>query len=43
MRTPAEASAGLGGSAVPALRHAAARARRARYTDLLERIGAGEY
>ncbi|MFF3262474.1 HEAT repeat domain-containing protein [Streptomyces sp. NPDC002932] len=41
----AEALAGLGGAAVPALRHAAARARpdrRPLYTDLLERIGADE-
>ncbi|MFJ5849989.1 HEAT repeat domain-containing protein [Streptomyces sp. NPDC092903] len=41
----AEALAGLGGAAVPALRHAAARARpdrRSRYTDLLDRIGAAE-
>ncbi|MGN5630922.1 HEAT repeat domain-containing protein [Streptomyces sp. AC154] len=42
----AEALAGVGGAAVPALRHAAARARpdrRSRYTDLLDRIGAGEH
>ncbi|MFF3177252.1 HEAT repeat domain-containing protein [Streptomyces sp. NPDC057900] len=41
----AEALAGLGGAAVPALRHAAARARpdrRSQYTDLLDRIAAGE-
>ncbi|MFJ4900301.1 HEAT repeat domain-containing protein [Streptomyces sp. NPDC088727] len=39
----AEALAGLGGAAVPALRHAAAHARpdrRSRYTDLLDRIEA---
>ncbi|MGC5397143.1 HEAT repeat domain-containing protein [Streptomyces sp. DT20] len=39
----AEALAGLGGAAVPALRHAAAHARpdrRPLYTDLLDRIGA---
>lgn len=42
----AEALAGLGGAAVPALRHAAARARpdrRSLYTDLLDRIEADEH
>ncbi|WNI32864.1 HEAT repeat domain-containing protein [Streptomyces sp. ITFR-6] len=41
----AEALGGLGGAAVPALRHAAARARpdrRSLYTDLLDRIAAEE-
>lgn len=44
--TAAEGLVELGGAAVPALRHAAARARpdrRSRYTDVLERIGAGEH
>ncbi|TXS47328.1 HEAT repeat domain-containing protein [Streptomyces sp. OR43] len=40
----AEGLVGLGGAAVPALRHATARARpdrRSRYTEVLDRIGAG--
>lgn len=42
----AEGLVGLGGAAVPALRHATARARpdrRSRYTEVLDRIGAGEH
>lgn len=44
-RTAAEALAGLGGAAIPALRRAAAHARpdrRTLYTDVLDRIRAGE-
>ncbi|MGW1409279.1 HEAT repeat domain-containing protein [Streptomyces sp. NPDC002403] len=43
--TAAEALVGLGGAAIPALRRAAAHARpdrRSRYTDVLDRIRAGE-
>ncbi|MEU9953446.1 HEAT repeat domain-containing protein, partial [Streptomyces sp. NPDC047939] len=42
----AEGLVGLGGAAVPALRHATARARpdrRSRYTEVLDRIGGGEH
>lgn len=42
----AEGLVGLGGAAVPALRRATARARpdrRSRYTEILDRIGAGEH